>query len=84
MYYCNTKFVFLLLIFSQNKRFLIDYFTGSKFRININSNLVVLIMSQLQNYNFGSCVSQIFQCFAGVPQNEDSLYSTLLTAATES
>ena len=45
MNYGYTKFVFLLLIFSQNERFLIDSFTGSKFRININSNLVILMMA---------------------------------------
>ena len=44
MNYGYTKFVLILLIFSQNERFLIDSFTDSKFRININSSLVILMM----------------------------------------
>ena len=46
MNYGYTKFFFFfLLTFSQNERFLIDSFTGSKFGININSNLVILMMA---------------------------------------
>ena len=40
--------------------FLVDYFTGSKCRINVNSNLAILMMPQTQNYNFGSRRQQIF------------------------
>ena len=44
-------------------RFLIDYFTGSKFRMNKNTNLVILMMLQPQNYNFGSHRPQILKTF---------------------
>ena len=38
-------------------------FTGSKFTININSNLAILLMTQTQNYNFWSRRPQILQFF---------------------
>ena len=52
---------------------MIDYFTGSKFRININSNLVFLMMPQPQNYYFEAAGCRFCNFFAGVPQNEDPL-----------
>ena len=42
---------------------MIDYFTGSKFRIDINSNLTILMMSRMQKYNFGSRRSQTLLFF---------------------
>ena len=42
---------------------MIDYFTGSKFSININSNLAILMMPQPQNHNFGSRRLQILEFF---------------------
>ena len=42
---------------------MVDYFTGSNFSININSNLVILMMPQPQNPNFWSRRLQIFQIF---------------------
>ena len=54
---------FFYLILSQNKDFLTDYFTGSKFRININSNLATLMLPQQQNYIFENRRPQILQFF---------------------
>ena len=60
--------------FSDLRVFLIGYFTGSRFRINVNNNLVILMKPQPQSYIFGSCRPQSLQnLFAGVPQNEDPL-----------
>ena len=62
---------FFLLTFFRNKHSLVDYFTGSKFRIVTNNNAAILLMPQLQNYNFRS--RRFCSFFAGVPQNEASL-----------
>ena len=70
---------FFLRTYFRNKGFLIDYFTGSKLRININmehdinNNLAILMMPQPQNYNFGNCRLKILQLFTEAPQNEDPL-----------
>ena len=50
-------------LFPEIYVFLTDYFTGSMFSININSNLAILMMLQPQNHNFESCRPQILRCF---------------------
>ena len=52
---------FLLKLFFQNRVFLIDYFSGLKFRINMNSNLAILMIPGPHNYIFGSRMLQILQ-----------------------
>ena len=67
-----NHFLFLLTFF-RNRRFLITYFTGSKFRIVANNSLAILVMSQPQNYNFGNHRPHNLQFFARALQNEDPL-----------
>ena len=51
------------ITFIRNKRFSIDYITGSKFRIILNNNIAISMMPQPQNYNFRSHRLQIFLLF---------------------
>ena len=52
---------FFSLPFLQTKCFLIDYFTSSKFRININSNLAIYMVPQpqLEIYLDGAAAAQL-------------------------
>ena len=53
--------VFYYLLFFKTSVFLINYFVGLTSRININSNLTILMMPQLQNSNFARWKQQILQ-----------------------
>ena len=74
------KKLVVLLTFFQNKRFWIDHFTGSKFRIDINNNLAVLMMSQPQHRitTLEASDSRFCNVFAGMLQNEDCICPPLL------
>ena len=66
------KNFFLYRPFLRNKRFWINYFTGSKFRTNTKSSLAMLIIPVPQNYIL-EAAGHILLFFAGVPQNDHPL-----------
>ena len=55
----NFKSFNFKLTFFRSKHFLIDHYTGSKFKINRNNKLAILMMLRPKNYNFGSRRPQV-------------------------
>ena len=79
LYEHSFKIKLVISLFLWNKRFLIYYFTGSRFSISINSNLAILMMPQPQNHNFGSRRPQTLQFFCRNSTEWRPLTSTTTT-----